>query len=111
MIHAAAAFLTLQWGILVFEFWNRVSSGDFDHTYQLDIESLADGCYATITVLISLGCVNGQISIVQSLWSSLFQVVFYAFNHFLLSLLNISKWERNIYVHLFGVVYGLGSLY
>eukprot|EP01028_Stygiella_incarcerata_P013530 TRINITY_DN82740_c0_g1_i1.p1 TRINITY_DN82740_c0_g1~~TRINITY_DN82740_c0_g1_i1.p1 ORF type:complete len:532 (+),score=125.57 TRINITY_DN82740_c0_g1_i1:123-1718(+) len=103
--------IIVEWGILNMAFWERVKH---DHWTTLDLSTkwLIEGDFAAATFLISFGALIGKVSILQLLITGMVEIVFYAFNFYLISHeLEAADVGGSMAIHTFGAFFGLAVSY
>eukprot|EP00002_Diphylleia_rotans_P023385 TRINITY_DN45_c0_g1_i1.p1 TRINITY_DN45_c0_g1~~TRINITY_DN45_c0_g1_i1.p1 ORF type:complete len:528 (-),score=96.83 TRINITY_DN45_c0_g1_i1:327-1910(-) len=113
--HALSAFFVaggvFQWGLLVYEFWDRVDKEEWNEDVLLNVHHMIYATFATVTVLISSAILSGYASPVQLAHLAAVEVTLYGLNIFINNKsLNSPSWEHHLWVHLFGAFFGLGAL-
>ncbi|CAE7862449.1 rhbg [Symbiodinium sp. KB8] len=103
-----SAALTIQWSILVNNFFHQAWSGHWEKVH-LSVQELIKGDFASGAVLITLGAVMGKVTKSQMVVLVFLEVIFYAVNESI-GVLSFEAVDMggSIFVHTFGAYFGLG---
>lgn len=101
------AVLSLEWGIILVTMAHQVLGNEYASKI-LDIPTMINGDFAAGTVLISFGAVLGKTTPTQLVWMTFLEIIFYAFNEYLvLEELLVSDAGGSMVIHTFGAFFGL----
>jgi len=99
--------LSLQWGILTVNFWNRVITGIWG-VINITVVDLVNGDFAAGAVLISYGAIIGRVTPTQLLVMAIAEIAAYGLNNaIVVTHQGLADIGGTYVIHMFGAYFGL----